>query len=393
MMASVLVTDGEQRAALAIVRSLGRAGHRVTVTSHSGASLAGASRYSSADLPVPAPLSEPAAFAEAVRRIASELRAAVILPVTEPSVLALTADTKSFAPAIIPFPPMESFQQISDKVEVSQRALEFGIRVPEQLVVESASSISLLPAWVASGAVLKPGRSVNHGQKLSVSYVAPGEDVSEKIRDLPRSAFPLLVQRRVQGPGAGIFILRWKGRTLAAFAHERIREKPPSGGVSVVRKSRELDPDLLCRSERLLDSFNWSGVAMLEYKRSESDGTPYLMEINGRFWGSLQLAIDSGVDFPRLLVEAGLGGSPAPILNYRSGVRSRWLLGDVDHLLARLRRSREDLDLPADAPGLLRVTGDFIRDFLPPNRLEVLRTGDLRPFLREVRLWIRHLAS
>ena len=38
---------------------------------------------------------------------------------------------------------------------------------------------------------------------------------------------------------------------------------------------------------------------MVEFKHDERDGVPKLMEINGRFWGSLQLAIDAGVDFPR----------------------------------------------------------------------------------------------
>ena len=47
------------------------------------------------------------------------------------------------------------------------------------------------------------------------------------------------------------------------------------------------------QAERLLKSVNWSGVAMVEFKVDEATGRPYLMEINGRFWGPLQLAIDA----------------------------------------------------------------------------------------------------
>ncbi len=109
------------------------------------------------------------------------------------------------------------------------------------------------------------------------------------------------------GPGVGVFLLLWEGKLRAAFAHRRLREKPPSGGVSVYRESIALDPVLLERSRRLLESFGWQGVAMVEYKIDERTGTPILMEINGRFWGSLQLAVDAGVDFPRLLIECAEG--------------------------------------------------------------------------------------
>lgn len=76
------------------------------------------------------------------------------------------------------------------------------------------------------------------------------------------------------------------------------------------RESVVADPALVERSRRLLARLNWQGVAMVEYKIDASTGMPYLMEINGRFWGSLQLAIDAGVDFPRLLLEVATGGGP-----------------------------------------------------------------------------------
>jgi predicted ATP-grasp superfamily ATP-dependent carboligase len=86
---------------------------------------------------------------------------------------------------------------------------------------------------------------------------------------------------------------------------------------------------------------------MEKYKLDEATGVPYLMEINGRLWGSLQLAIDAGVDFPTMLVAAATGGEPRPVTYYRSDVRSRWWWGDVDHLLLRLQKPfRKYLDFP-----------------------------------------------
>ena len=58
------------------------------------------------------------------------------------------------------------------------------------------------------------------------------------------------------------------------------------------------NPRLLCS----LGAAELTGVAMVESQRRARWPRLYLMEVNCRFWGSLQLAIDCGVDFPRFQV-------------------------------------------------------------------------------------------
>jgi predicted ATP-grasp superfamily ATP-dependent carboligase len=159
----------------------------------------------------------------------------------------------------------------------------------------------------------------------------------------------------------------------------------------VYRESIPLPPDALRHAEALLEELDWNGVAMVEFKVDRSSGVPYLMEMNGRFWGSLQLAIDAGVDFPKLLAEAALGRADGPVVTGESGIRLRWLLGDLDHLLIRLGRSRTELHLPAGSPGRLRALGSFLVPWRRGERLEVLRLSDPAPFVREVSHWIRSL--
>ena len=175
----------------------------------------------------------------------------------------------------------------------------------------------------------------------------------------------MLVQQRITGPGLGVFLLAWDGRTLAAFAHRRIREKPPTGGVSVYRESVAVAPELREYSERLLERFHWRGVAMVEFKQDAATGTPYLMEINGRFWGSLQLAIDAGVDFPEMLLGVTMGEAREPMRGFTEGVRCRWLWGDVDHLLWILRTPRAVRAAHPDLPGRLGALGRFLVPWRP----------------------------
>jgi predicted ATP-grasp superfamily ATP-dependent carboligase len=161
------------------------------------------------------------------------------------------------------------------------------------------------------------------------------------------------------------------------FAHRRLREKPPAGGVSVYRESIPLDPALVGPGLRLLEALDWQGVAMIECKREQATGRQVVMEVNGRFWGSLQLAIDAGVDFPALLVRCAAGETVPESRNYRVGVRSRWFWGDVDHVYLRLREGSG-----------LRALVDFLRVSPGRDRSEVWRWRDPAPFVVETLQWL-----
>lgn len=122
---------------------------------------------------------------------------------------------------------------------------------------------------------------------------------------------------------------------------------------------------------------------MVECKQDRSTGRYVFMEVNGRLWGSLQLAVDAGVGFPGLLVACARGAPVEPVLAYRVGVRSRWFWGDVDHLYLRLTRSSEGLHLPPDAPSRLDAVRDFFRIRPGRDRDEILRWRDPAPFFVE----------
>lgn len=385
---AVLVTDGHLRSSLAVVRSLGRAGYRVFVCSPRRRSLAGASRYAITESQIPGALAKPDAFADAVVDLVANWNIDVVIPMSEEAMLALLPASERMARVCIPFVPLEVFRQAADKRYVTELAATLGMAVPAQMVVEKADDVrSLADPPFSFPVVVKPSKSVAGETaartKNAVSYATDREELVDRLSALPPASFPVLVQQRIEGPGTGIFLLRWNSATIAQFAHRRVREKPPSGGVSVCAESVAIDPSTAAAATRLLDALCWQGPAMVEFKQDARTGVRYLMEINGRFWGSLQLAIDSGVDFPALLVKAAMGNEITPALEYRVGVRLRWWWGEVDHLIARLRRNYG------------RAFGgrwQAIRDFALPGRgarNEVLRSDDPRPFVRETLDWIQ----
>ena len=324
---SVLVTDGEERSALAVVRSLGRAGYRVHVAARRVGALAATSRWAARALVTPDPLREAGAFADAVVEYVRREAIDFVVPVTDASMLAVLPARDRLGASSIPFGTLESFVALADKAGLRERAARLGIAFPRQVELDWSDREQSLADAVRMPAVIKPARSVavpgaqSAGAvttgatpvtaKFGIRHAATMDQLGAIIRATPRAAYPLLIQERIVGPGVGIFLLLWDDEILATFAHRRLREKPPSGGVSVYAESIEPPAGLAERSYELLREFGWRGAAMVEYKIDQATGTPYLMEINGRFWGSLQLAIDSGVDFPRLLMDRASGAAAA----------------------------------------------------------------------------------
>lgn len=192
-----------------------------------------------------------------------------------------------------------------------------------------------------------------------------------------------MVQQYIPGHGAAVFALYDHGNPIAFFAHERLREKPPRGGVSVLSESKNLDEQLLAITRTLLDAVKWHGVAMVEFRISP-DGRPYLMEVNTRFWGSLQLAIDSGVDFPKLLWQISHDQKPVVPAQYKVGQQLRWLLGDFDSLYLYWCSSQYRL-----SQKLFRA----LQFFTPTanRRHEINRLDDLGPAWFELKHYLRAL--
>lgn len=383
----ILVLDGEERAALAVVRSLVRAGHHVAVVAGGRTSLAGSSRGVASRHVAPNPLVDAEAFSHEVMRIVRDTAIDLLIPVSDASTEAIL-ERRADLPAAtrLPFASLDVYRAASDKVLVHRLACEVGLGVPDTVVLHEHGEAAPRHDRLYPG-VVKPHRSVvgsgRDRHKTGVSQVRDREECERVLRALPPEAFPVMVQRRIHGAGEGFFTLRLADGSAAYFAHRRLRERPPSGGVSVQRESITLDPTLKARCDALLDRLNWTGIAMVECKRDSESGDWRVIEINGRFWGSLQLAIDAGVDFPAILARS-VSGLPAAVpKDWRPGVRSRWEWGDIDHLLLRMIRSRDRLKLSAEAPGRMRTVLDFLTHRVGRDHLEVLRLSDPMPFLVE----------
>jgi len=394
---NVLVTDGENRSALAVTRSLGRKGCRVIVTSLMERCLASYSKYCTMGMTTPDPFCAATAYVNAICEIVIREKIDFIYPMTEQSIYLLNPIRNCLpGKSVLACPPPEMMHAVSDKFGLCHLAESLGVPIPKTLYLTCADDLSSNIGRIDHyPVVVKPALSkIQDGEGFllgGVRYATSPTELEQLYATSSVLRYPSLIQEKIVGSGTGLFTLYDANRHLVLFSHRRLREKPPSGGVSVVSESIPLDDEMVGYAGKLLSAVGWQGIAMVEFKRDQRDGKAKLMEINGRFWGSLQLAIDCGIDFPVLLLDQLQGiDLPTQQINYPVGHKLKWFFGTLDHLLIRVKQSADQLNLPPESPSKWQAVAEFIKIFEKNTSFDVYDQEDPEPFWFEARSYARH---
>lgn len=228
------------------------------------------------------------------------------------------------------------------KDEALRLAARLGIPAPATFFPASLEELRDRLGDLPLPAVIKP--RLGSGS-TGIAYVRDREALWPSYLRCHRFSPRPLVQEYIPegGPAVGAsFLFDADHRPVAHFIHRRLRQYPLTGGPSTLRESIA-DPTVRELGERLLRELDWVGVAMVEFRYDPRDGRPKLMEINPRFWGSLPLAIQAGVDFPYLIYRLVRGEPLEASAGYALGKRCRWILpGDLLHFIKNPQRFRMD---------------------------------------------------
>jgi predicted ATP-grasp superfamily ATP-dependent carboligase len=391
-LAKVLVLDGHSPAALAFTRSLGRAGHWVSVGSNRGIFAAATlSRYCRAKVEYPASTESVHAFIEAVLAFATQHKIEAIFPVTDWTTLPLSAHRDQFPEACrLALPLHNALKLAGDKYRTIELAQSLAIPTPRTWLIQSARDLSALPQ-LSFPIVVKDRFSVRWlGDRAafgSVSYAYSTTDLELRVTQRLQDAGDVLVQEFVPGVGMGFSAFACEGQIRLPFQWKRLREVDPRGSASSLREAVALDPDISEFSRKLILSSGFQGIAMVEFKNVAS-GKPVLMEINGRPWGSIQLPIAAGIDYPRFLADWILDHRlPPSEIKYREGIECRRMVGDLGHL-ENLRRGTPP-EWPVPYPNFWLSLIKMAVPWYPGLRYDDVSLDDPKPGWAGISHWLR----
>jgi predicted ATP-grasp superfamily ATP-dependent carboligase len=363
-MSSVLVTDGHWRKTLALVRSLGRKGIDVTVGERTFLNTSFFSKYCSRRIVYPSPRRYPDQFIDFILKEIKKNHYECLFPMEEETLLLVARHREAISRhTYLLIPDLDKIEFVRDKGNLIHFAGAHGIPIPRTIY----SLENPEPDMVQGPAVIKP--RISSGS-FGIAYVRKREDLIPLYQKVDAQYPSPLVQEWVPD-GGGTFgvsaLFDNESNVKAAFVHKKLRMYPVQGGPSTLREGVQ-HLQIMELGLSLLKSLNWTGVAMAEFKVDPRDGIPKLMEVNPRFWGSLHLAIISGVDFPYLILKMARGDQFDPVLDYTLGKRCRWLLfGDILHFL--------------NNPHRFHLDPSFFQFFDPDTSYDIISREDPLPIL------------
>jgi len=330
-----LVLDGHLRHAVDIVRSLGQRGWSIDILTAKPRPPAGYSRYVRDSFLFDFGASLPSEGLRIVRGLVESRGYPVVLAAGLDGTGFLARhreDLRQFTRIVAA--SAEAFSAAEDKQATIMVAESVGVAVPKTLAPETPDELEQCALWAYPVVVKARGGQGRFAYANSFDELLHAHRrIAMQRGSVGADAEPLpLVQEYIAGTGHGYFALCDDGRVLASFMHQRVREVPPSGGPSSMARSFA-DRALEDAGKRVLEALEWSGVAMVEFKRETRTGRYVLIEVNPKFWGSLGLAIAAGVDFPWLMVQLALNGAVDAPAGYRD-TAYQWLSMDIAHSIA-----------------------------------------------------------
>ena len=379
----ILVTNGAYKHTLALVQSLGAAGHEVGVVAHRWAAVSFFSKYCSHRHVVKTTNKQ--LFVDEILTILREENYDILLPVGLPTVvwLAERADEiRQFTR--LPLADVDKIKLFEDKQATYHLSNQLNIPVPRTFFPKDRLDADICAAqlnppivvkhctrsgsdWLRyaqtteeavlffeeisdlelkiKNSELKIAENVQNTEgslfelKIKNSELKIAENVQNTKRSLQTSNFKLQIdqtnqnimfQEYLSGGGYGFFGLYDKGVFKQGFVHKRIREFPVSGGASCCAESIE-NEHLMILGRRILEAVEWHGLAMVEFKMDEK-GQPRLLEVNPKLWGSFDWSVAAGVPFAEKWVQLALNQPISEHQNYEKGIRFSWLMnGDLKH--------------------------------------------------------------
>jgi predicted ATP-grasp superfamily ATP-dependent carboligase len=323
----MVISGSLPRAALSVVRSLGRRGIPVDGGDSRRLSPPAFSRYVRRWFTYPA--GDVVAAHRVIMRHVRAWRPAVLLPVGNQGwdIIFRFYDDYVRETAVIPSAGRALVERLRDKAELAALAAEHGIPMPQtfrpQTTAEAHARRDRLPYPV----LLKPRRSEAGVGIVRVDDPAALTAALARRPDLP------VIQEYVDGEDFDLTVICAHGRPLAAAAYAVLRQYPPSYGPPAACRTIR-DDELVALGGRFLQGLAYHGVANLDFRRDRRDGRLKLLDFNPRLPGSTEVCIRSGVDLPLMLYRLALGETVTPVLRPPAQVEVRWLWVELQHLLA-----------------------------------------------------------
>jgi predicted ATP-grasp superfamily ATP-dependent carboligase len=331
----ILVTDAQDRQGLEAIRSLHRAGFKVTGVASSRLAPGLWSRACSTKRVFPAP----AAGIEFIARLEALVREDkhdVLIPGTDESLYAISAHRDRLAPYIeLGLPGHDVVTRALDKRRLATEADRVGFAGPAWYVCKGSEEAMVVARRFGFPVLVKAVNTIapqNGGLTRYPSRLVLDESA---LRNAQMDIGTSIVQRRERGRVISFCGIATDRGMLASVVARHHRLWPPEAGDATFSETIIPSRALSEQVQTLVAAIGWLGPFQLELIETEH-GVVKPIDFNPRLYGSLPLASAAGAPLAALWC-GWLLGQNSPPATARTGVAYRWEDADARHILWLLR--------------------------------------------------------
>ncbi|NRB84282.1 MAG: ATP-grasp domain-containing protein [Winogradskyella sp.] len=231
---------------------------------------------------------------QAIDNYVSEHNIDLILPIHEKCVENLIlhkAELKS-KDKLVPMTSLKDYKTAINKAKLSEHLSKFKLAQPKTQIFNPLSdqkSINLSSYPI----IAKPVQNLD-GQ--GIKLLNSDKELNMFLETL-KSTY--VFQEYLEGYDIDCSVLCENGEVLCHIVQRGIlyenREFSPAIGIQFLNNNEVLEV-----VKQLMGSLNWTGIAHIDLRYDNNSKSIKVIEVNGRFWGSMDGALAAGYNFPYL---------------------------------------------------------------------------------------------
>jgi len=398
-MKKVLILGQGTRSFLSVIRSLGRTGITVHAANSHPEDLALYSKYIKKYFQLP-PFSEVGRWKFEIISIVEKEKYDLVIPTDDAPIILLqqiTSEIKKHCNVYL----LEdiAYTVTNNKLQTYSFCQSLGIQVPKFSTISKNDDLEKILKDFDFPLIIKPISSYSPDsleRKNLVKIAKEKDELLAILKNLFGNNSTAIIQEYFDGAGIGVEVLAFQGEILTAFQHIRIHEKRiwgirNIGGASTYRRSQSVDPFLMLQVKKIIQGLNYTGVAMLEFRKDYKKKESVFIEINGRFWGSLPLAIAAGADFPFYLFQLLVENKKTFPQTYNNNLFCRSSTEDLYWIYDEITSYKSNIKMQVGFIG--KTVVEFFNILLLRERNDTLVLDDPKPGIMEIVALILHPIS
>lgn len=208
--------------------------------------------------------------------------------------------------------PPESALSLCQKENLKDLANLTNVNSPRSLAFSDRRQITNAASYFTYPLLVK----ASHGEAITVYSLEEAIVFSNRL--VSAWGWPLVMQEFIKGDEYCVASLTDRRRRVVGSVCMKkiLKSKNGSAWMGVTAK----DDNLIKLTEMIMERLRWTGPIEIEFIKEQNTGRYFLIEINPRFPGWIQLAAKAGINLPLAEIKLALRQEIAPFKEYKTGI-------------------------------------------------------------------------